>query len=213
MAGRGLLLWLIVVSLMIGEVRAEDPAKPASITFEDHVLPIIKSRCVRCHAGAEPLAGLRLITRKDILKGGKSGPAIRLNAAESSLLWEKIAGNQMPEGGPPLSAAEKGILRTWINEGAQSKDGTPVEDLTENSEKPDGPSDFWAFRPPVRPPVPTPKTDVAARNPLDAFLLARLEAEGLGFSRDADAATLLRRVTFDLIGLPPTPAELHEFLA
>ena len=213
MAGRGFFLMALSVFLADISCRADETAKPEAITFEAHVLPIIKTRCVRCHAGAEPQAGLRLLTRVEILKGGKSGPAIRLNAAESSLLWEKISSNQMPEGGPPLSAKEKGIFRTWINDGAASTDGTPIEVSQENRPDSDGPSDFWAFQPPKRPMVPDQTHNNSVLNPLDAFLAFRLETAGLRFSPEADPATLLRRVTFDLTGLPPTPEELNDFLA
>ncbi|MCX7422345.1 MAG: hypothetical protein NT013_22755 [Planctomycetia bacterium] len=82
---------------------AEEPKKEkAKITFEEHVLPIFKARCVKCHAGAEPAQGLRLTTRRELLHGGKSGPAMRIAAAESSLLWEKLASNEMPKGSHPL---------------------------------------------------------------------------------------------------------------
>src|SRR3954452_411836 len=112
--------WAIGALLAVAPTAwADAPAKP---TFEDKVLPILKERCFKCHAGAEPKNGLKLTSRREILAGGKSGAAIRINAAESSLLWIKIAGNDMPKGGPPLTAEEKGILRTWINDGAPSSE-------------------------------------------------------------------------------------------
>src|SRR5580765_6447587 len=82
--------------------RAADKLKndQPKVTFEEHVLPIFKARCVKCHAGAEPAQELRLTTRREILRGGKSGPALRIAAAESSVLWEKLASNAMPKGGP-----------------------------------------------------------------------------------------------------------------
>ncbi len=206
-------LFVITVISLSASAFAEEPAKPQTVTFEDHVLPIIKARCVRCHAGAEPQADLRLITRKDIYKGGKSGPAIRLNTAESSRLWVKIASNEMPEGGPPLSAEEKGLIRTWINDGAKSKDGTPIDDAPESGETASGPSDFWSFRPPTNPVIPVPKNAGRVRTTIDAFILARLETQGLELSPEAGRETLLRRLSFDLIGLPPTPEELQAFLS
>ena len=146
----------VLCGWLTSSFAAEEPKQEkAKITFEEHVLPIFKSRCVKCHAGAEPAQGLRLTTRREILRGGKSGPAMRIAAAESSLLWEKLASNEMPKGGPALSAEEKGVIRSWINDGAASTDAT-VDDANELKESAGQQSnDHWAFRPPVRPPVPT----------------------------------------------------------
>ncbi len=193
---------------------AEEPKKEKTkITFEEHVLPIFKARCVKCHAGAEPAQGLRLTTRREILRGGKSGPAMRIAAAESSLLWEKLASNEMPKGGPALSAEEKGIIRSWINDGAASIDATN-DDANELKESAGQQSnDHWAFRPPVRPPVPDARHPERVRNSIDSFVIAALEAKGLSLSAEASREVLLRRASFDLIGLPPTPDEVREFLA
>mgnify|MGYP003345967199 CR=1 FL=1 len=95
---------------------AADPKKQKAqpkLTFEADVLPILKAHCANCHSGAEPKKGLRLTSRRDLLRGGSSGSAIRIAAAESSLLWAKLASNEMPKEGQPLSAEEKGIIRTW----------------------------------------------------------------------------------------------------
>lgn len=206
---------LLVFAWLCSWSVATPAAEPAKITFEEHLLPILKARCVKCHAGAEPEGGLRLTTSRDILKGGKSGPAIRIKAAESSLLWEKIAANEMPKGGPALTAAEKGVIRTWINEGAISSE-TAADEATAPQEAANSPSEHWSFRPPVRPPIPAaadPRMQERVRNPIDAFLLAALQAKGLGFSPDASREVLIRRATYDLIGLPPSPDEVRAFLA
>jgi hypothetical protein len=196
-------------------IRAADqPAKEKpKILFEEQVLPIFKAHCVKCHAGAQPEGKLRLTTRRDILRGGQSGPAMRIAAAESSLLWEKLASNEMPKGGPPLSAGEKGTIRAWINEGAASLD--PADnDVPDAAERPDEvASDHWAFQPPVRPPVPAVRDSGRVRNAVDSFILAALEAKDLSLSAEANREVLLRRVYFDLIGLPPSPGEVQQFLA
>src|SRR5262249_1820943 len=150
--------------------------------------------CWKCHAGAEPQNGLRLTTRSEILRGGKSGPAIRIYAAESSLLWEKIAGNEMPAGGPPLTAQQKGLLRTWINSGATGADVGNAASDESTAETSGAAVDFWSFRPPVRPAVPAIAARERARNPIDQFIIGRLEASGLQLSPEADRRTLLRRV-------------------
>jgi hypothetical protein len=197
----------------ISAVSADEPKKPAETTFEEHVLPIFKARCIRCHAGAEPQAGLRLITRKDVYQGGKSGPAIRLNAAESSRLWVKIASNEMPEGGPPLSAEEKGVIRTWINEGAKSTDGTAIDAGSTDGETASDTSTFWSFQPPTRPEIPVANNASRLGNPIDAFIVSRLENAGLELSPEASRPVLMRRLWFDLVGLPPTPDEVQAFVA
>ena len=205
-------VWLAAMSCASSAADDAGKEKP-KVTFEDHVLPILKTRCLKCHAGAEPAADLLLTSRRDILRGGKSGSAIRVAAAESSLLWEKLTSNEMPKGGPALSAEEKGVIRTWINEGAASTH-EPDDDASElKSEDGQQSSAHWAFRPPVRPPVPQVQNPERVRNPIDSFVVATLEANGLSLSPDAGREVLLRRASFDLIGLPPTPTEVREFFA
>jgi len=209
------LLILTVVWIMSPAIHAADDSlnEVVKITFEDHVLPVLKARCMKCHAGAEPAAGLRLTSRREILRGGESGSAMRIAAAESSLLWEKLASDEMPKGGPALTADEKGLIRAWINDGAVSADMAVdvADNLSERSD--DQHSDHWAFRPPVRPDVPSVQHVDRVRNPIDSFVLAALEAKGLSFSDEASREVLLRRASFDLIGLPPSPDEIHQFLA
>lgn len=205
-------IWLIVCALVVSNrfVTAADKPK---VTFEEHVLPILKARCVRCHAGAEPENGLRLTTARDIIRGGKSGAAIRINAAESSLLWEKLASSEMPKGGPPLTAAEKGVIRSWINEGATSTEALSDDGTDAGNPAADGPADHWSFRPPMRPPVPATEPADGARNPIDSFIISTLKSKGLGLSREANREVLLRRAAFGLNGLPPSVEELQQFLA
>jgi hypothetical protein len=196
-------------------VRAaeEPPQGKPRITFEEHVLPIFKARCIKCHAGVDPQRGLRLTTRREVLRGGKSGPAMRIAAAESSLLWEKLASNEMPQGGPPLSAEEKGIIRSWINDGAAAVDPADDDASDLKEQAADSPSDHWSFRPVVRPRVPNVRESNRIRNSIDAFIISALEGKGLRLSGEASREVLLRRAFFDLLGLPPSPEEVREFLA
>lgn len=217
MSFNSFLTWLLLVLTCLTHLpssTAADAPKtdPKKVQFEDDVLPILKAKCVRCHAGAEPEQGLRLTTAREILKGGKSGPAIRIAAAESSLLWEKIASNEMPKGGPALSAMEKGAIRSWINEGASTAEGTIADTTDSNAETEDRPSEHWSFRPPVRYSIPAVNDLMRVRNPVDSFIVASLESKGLRLSAEASREVLLRRASFDLIGLPPTPQELREFI-
>ncbi len=205
-------VWLAVMSCASSSADDAGKEKP-KVTFEDHVLPILKTRCLKCHAGAEPAGELLLTTRREILRGGKSGPAIRVAAAESSLFWEKLTSNEMPKGGPALSAEEKGVIRTWINEGAASTTESDDDANELNPEDGQQSSEHWAFRPPVRAAVPEVQHPDRVRNPIDAFVVATLEANSLSLSPDAGREVLLRRASFDLIGLPPTPTEVREFRA
>lgn len=209
-----MIVFCLICMVKVTSAEEKTPqAEKTKVSFEEHVLPILKARCVRCHAGAEPEQGLRLTTTREILRGGKSGPAIRIAAAESSLLWEKLASNEMPKGGPALSAAEKGIIRSWINDGAISSEGSADDFADLNPSDPHQPNEHWSFRPPVRPPVPAVQANDRARNVIDLFILAPLEAKGLTLSAQASREVLLRRASFDLIGLPPSPDEVREFLA
>ncbi|MFM7056732.1 MAG: PSD1 and planctomycete cytochrome C domain-containing protein [Planctomycetota bacterium] len=201
-----LLLTLLLVPAPLSLFAA---APDSELTFERDILPIFRDKCIRCHAGVEPKAGLNLTSPASLLTGGKSGAALRIGAAEFSRLYEKVTSGEMPPVGQQLTTEEKGRLRKWINDGAN---GLNPQSLTTDTDQFSG-VEHWAFRPPVRPAVPQVRQQQFVRNPIDAFLLHSLEAHNLTFASEADPATLLRRATFDLTGLPPSPAELREFLA
>ncbi len=134
----------------------------------------------------------------DLLEGGFSGPAIVPGKPEQSLLYQMLADGRMPRGGRRFTPAELRTVADWIRSGAPARDPG---------------SGHWAFRPPTVTPAPAVKAASRVRNEVDRYLLAALEAKGLSFSPEADRRTLLRRVTFDLIGLPPTPQEMDDFFA
>jgi len=209
---------LFITSVMIGvcglflhhdrSAAAEEAAKPkAALTYEKDVLPIFRAKCFGCHAGVEPKGGLNLSEPSALLVGGESGAAIRIAAAEFSLLYEKVASDEMPASGQKLTAEEKGTIRTWINDGAV---GISRADSIDQSEDVTG-VEFWSFNPPVRPDVPDVMAQTRVRNAIDAFILHELERNGLSLAPEADRLTLLRRASFDLIGLPPTPEEIEHF--
>ena len=204
----------MVVAFQTPPIVAND-TQPRKLTFVDDVLPILTSRCLKCHSGNRPKAGLNLSERPLVMRGGISGPAIRVAAAQSSLLWDRIATGEMPPQGPPLSGAEKGIIRTWINDGAINQAGEDGEviDSHESDEYPLTESDrnFWSFRPAQHHKLPSVETSHRMRTPVDSFVLHSLQQAGLNLSSEATPETLLRRTTFDLIGLPPTPEEVTDF--
>jgi hypothetical protein len=203
------LLLQIPLLLLPGPINllADDPG--SELTFDRDILPIFRDKCIRCHAGVEPKAGLNLTSPASLLTGGKSGAALRIGAAEFSRLYEKVTSGEMPPVGQQLTAEEKGRLRKWINDGAK---GISPESLATNAEQSSG-AEHWAFRPPVHPAVPQVRQQELVRNPIDAFLLQSLETHNLTLAPEADRLTLLRRASFDLTGLPPSPADIREFLA
>jgi len=163
---------------------------------------VLSANCIACH-GETAMSGLDLRTRPAMLAGGKRGPAIEPGDAAASLLYQAALRDgdlQMPPGKSALSEPDLAVLREWIDAGA------PWDDAAPQAETPS----WWSFRKPVRPPIPA--TAGAANNPIDAFLLAKLEEQGLEPAPPADRRTLARRAYFDLHGLPPTPEQVEEFV-
>lgn len=203
------LVCILVTALQVpSETPAADVAK-VELTFEKDILPIIKAKCIRCHAGVEPKAGLNLTSPSSLLTGGKSGAALRIRAAEFSLLYEMVSSEKMPPVGQKLTADEKGLIRKWINDGASGVSNAVAIDRSDDITD----ADLWSFHPPVRPVVPVVRNPDRVQNPIDSFVLRQLEKNNLTPSARADRLTLLRRASFDLIGLPPTPAEVDQFIA
>jgi mono/diheme cytochrome c family protein len=186
--------------------RTEAPAAD-STTYLEQIKPLLKARCVGCHGGKRQEGGLRLDSLAGMLKGGHNGPVLLAGAAERSLLWQRVTDKdeeqRMPPSGSPLDGAEVGLLARWINDGANGPlDDAPVPLTT----------DHWAFQRPVAPPIPTAGSNGGA-NPIDAFLTAALQQRGLYAMPPLDRGRLLRRVSLDLLGLPPSAEELQAYLA
>jgi mono/diheme cytochrome c family protein len=181
-------------------------AAPAVDYFRD-IKPILTTTCVKCHGADQQKGGLRLDTTAAALKGGEKGPAIKPGKSAESLLIQVVEGThadiaRMPYKKSPLSDAQIALLKAWIAQGAKA----PAD------EKPAAPR-HWAFVPPTRPPVPKLRNpQPATRNPIDNFILARLEKEGIRPSPEADRYTLIRRLSLDLLGLPPTIQEVDAFV-
>jgi mono/diheme cytochrome c family protein len=181
------------------------------LTFEQHARPILKAHCFHCHGEeAEKEANLDVRLKRLVASGGDSGPAILPGNAAESLLVKRIeAGEMPPEGKGKVPAAQLAILRRWIDQGAATARPEP-DSLSEFT---DDEKSFWSFQPLRAPTLPIVKQAAALQSPIDAFLLARLESQGLGFSPAAAKTTLVRRAFFDLAGLPPTPAEVAAFVS
>jgi uncharacterized membrane protein len=181
-------------------------ASGTPVDFTRDVQPIFARRCYQCHAGDKVESELHLDSREGALRGGKSGHAAIVPGKPAASELVKLtkgedAKRAMPPKGGSLEAPQIAVLEAWIAQGAKWSTGSESE------------SWHWAYRPPVRVNPPAVHDTNWARNPIDQFILARLEAEGLKPSPEASKETLLRRVTLDLTGLPPTPVEIAAFLA
>ncbi len=170
-------------------------------------------RCYACHSAANQINGLRLDLKHDALKGGHSGPAILPGNSADSRLIHMVAGYRvkllMPPAGEPLTREEVGILRAWIDQGASwPEEKTPAQ--TAGSETK---AEHWAWRPRAASEPPAVRDPNQVRNPVDRFVLARLDDEGVEPSPEADKLTLLRRVSLDVTGLPPSPDQVARYLA
>ena len=185
------------------------------------VVPIINLRCITCHGLRRQEGGLDLRTKTSMLKGGESGPAMVLGKPEESLMIRKIRGKDMPpparlipDGVRPVNSAELETLVEWIRRGAPIVNVRPdVATHEPDSLVTDEDRSFWSFQPPKRPDVPTVRNASRVRNPIDAFVLRKLDDAGLDFAAEANKSTLIRRVAFDLTGLPPTWKEVEAFLS
>jgi len=187
----------LAVCLFASSLRAATP------DLARDVLPVLKAHCVRCHGPAKVEAGLNLALATGIRRGGDNGAAIAAGDVDASLLWERVSKDEMPPE-EPLSAEDKETLRLWIAGGAP---GLPAEVAAE----PDG-EEHYAFQHLHPTPPPAVADESRVRNDIDRYVLAKLTAAGMSMNPEADRSTLIRRVCFDLTGLPPTPEEIDAFV-
>ncbi len=203
-----------------GARRDGEQEAPKLVSEREVFSTILGAKCFVCHGRRTQQAGLDLRTRDSLLRGGKSGPAIQPGKPDESLLIKKIAAQQMP---PPKQQEQFSIrgvtqdefdkLKTWIASGAPPDNEKPiVVQVNEDALVGEKGRQHWAFRPPVRPAVPAARATDKAGNPVDAFLLAKLEQKGITFSESAGRLTLMRRAYIDLIGMPPSPEEMDVYL-
>jgi len=209
MSTRKLSLSVVIVFTAFAAVLAQwqpNAGAQQKIDFVRDIQPIFAASCAGCHGAKKQAAGLRLDSKKIAL-----GKVIKPGQAAESELYRRVAGigdqARMPMGGKPLATEQIALIKLWIEQGAD----WPEESQTSSSKL--EVQKHWAFIAPVRPGLPEVKNKNWAKTPIDAFILARLEKEGLAPSPEADKVTLLRRLSLDLIGLPPTPEEVDAFLA
>ncbi len=211
---RSLVILLVLGS--ISKVPAREPSAEDVEFFEKKIRPLLVEQCFKCHSGPKLKGHLAVDSRAALLKGGDTGPALFSGDPDKSLLMKAVGYDDPELRMPPrgkLAAPQIAALAAWIKMGAPWPGGggakaTAVKefDLKERSR-------HWSLLPLKPQPAPPVKQQTWVRSPIDAFLLAKLEEKGLAPAGPADRRTLLRRVTFDLIGLPPTPEEIEAFLA
>ncbi len=206
---RGVLLCLLAVS-------AAQPAATtlaAPVDFDKDVAPLLAARCLECHNATDKKGKLDLTSSRATMLGGESGAVIVPGDVEKSLLWENVRDDEMPPK-KPLTAAEKAMVKAWIAGGAKWGKTDPIDPYAFTTDKRAG-SDWWSLRPVVKPAPPDAKhlrNAAWVKTPIDAFVLAKLESKGLSPSKEADPRVLVRRIYFNLIGLPPTPAQVEAFV-
>jgi mono/diheme cytochrome c family protein len=211
---------LLTVAVLFGPspvLRAEAPRSADGDFFEKQVRPLLVANCFQCHGNGKTKGGLSLTSRGSILKGGDSGPAVVPNDPAGSLLIQAVrydGETQMP---PKKKLPDRAIavLSEWVQRGAPWPAAPAGGDALRSNGAAISAEEraFWAFQPIADPPLPALHANAEwVRKPLDRFILAKLEARGLRPVRSADKHALIRRVTFDLIGLPPTPDEVAAFV-
>src|SRR5438128_6170149 len=190
------------------DVSKLPPSASRMVDFVKDIQPILAKRCYECHGEKKQEALLRWDAKEIALKGSERGPVIVPGKSAQSVMIHLVAGlrgedNVMPQKGERLTPEQIGLLRAWIDQGADWPESASV--------KVEDKRQHWGFKAPLRPRVPKVKNALWIRNPIDNFVLARLEKEGLKPSPEAEPVTLARRLSLDLIGLPPAPAEVDEF--
>jgi hypothetical protein len=189
----------LILGAFVGFARGDEPTKDAASRVRD----VLADKCLACHSPDPKKGGLDLSRRAQAMLGGKNGPAVVPGMPDESLLVEKLESGEMPPG-RPLKAEEIAAFRGWVEAGAAYE----TEPLLARRAGPD----WWSLRPIQRVPVPPVKDAKWVRTPVDAFILHRLERDGLEHAPEANRSEYIRRVTFDLIGLPPTPEEVDAFV-
>jgi hypothetical protein len=201
-------LALAIVGILSVTVSAEE------ITYEKNVRPIFKTHCFQCHGeGGELQGGLDVRLRRLVAQGGDSGEAFVAGKPEESLLLQRLLAGEMPpeEASIRPTTDEIATIQQWIAGGAIASRPEP-EDLDPDNYITEEERAFWAFQPVDRKQPPSVEAVERVRTPIDQFVIAKLSASSLSLSPDADARTLVRRVYFDLLGLPPAPEEVEAFV-
>ena len=214
-AGGLCLVWaLFGQTVQLMAQSTEQNAVLAAADFETHVAPLLIKRCVECHQGANPSGGLLLTSRARLVQGGESGAAVDQQNPAASYLLERITSGEMPpeiqDRSQALPDDEIKLIRRWIEGGAKWPEDRTLDYFERTNDVRAG-RDWWSLQPLVRPPVPLLKDKPQPDNPIDAFIRAALDEQGIAPAPRADRRTLIRRLHYDLIGLPPSEAVISAF--
>ena len=193
--------------------NAQDrPSEP--IDFDSQIAPLLIKRCVECHQGHEPSGGLLLTSHRGLVEGGDSGDAVDIQSPATSYLLERITSGEMPpkkQGrSQKLAGAELELLRAWINGGANWPKGRILDYFEQTNDVRAG-RDWWSLQPVERPSVPILKGTKQPNNPIDAFIGLKLSEHNIKPAPQADRRTLIRRLYYDVIGLPPSGSDITAF--
>ena len=188
-------------------VAVTNGARADETLFRKDIAPILEQHCLRCHNAKSARGGLSMATAAELRAGGDSGAVVVPSKPDESLLLEMISGDKpkMPKKAAALKREQVALLRRWIAEGADWPKDATLQARGEAKKS------WWSLQPLAESPIPTVQTPGWVRTPVDAFILHRLEREGMKPNAEADRRTLLRRLYFDLLGLPPTPEDLDAF--
>ena len=212
-------LWLVlaVVAGTSPKLRAAPPDSSdhrGHEFFESKIRPLLANNCYQCHSkqSKKGKGGLLLDSQEGLRKGGDTGPLFVAGDPDQSLLIKAVRYKdedlRMPPDGNKLTGAQVALLEAWVKMGAPLPAAVVQEDKIKASSR-----THWAFQPVKRPAIPAVKNQSWVQSPVDAFILAKLESTGMQPAQPADRRTLIRRATYDLIGLPPTPEEVAAFVA
>ncbi len=202
---------LVFVSALALATQDLPADEDISLVFEKHVRPILKQHCFHCHGEEEETGGgLDLRLRRFLSVGGDSGAAIVPGNPNESLLVEVLNTGQMPEGKDKLPEGQIDLIAKWIKQGANTARAEPdnpeeLEAFTQEERS------WWSLQPIVLPPIPEANELTDSTNAIDRFVARSLKQANLAFSSEVDARTLIRRLHFDLTGLPPKPNEITTF--
>ena len=199
---------LLVASLVLpAQARDDGAGLDRGPGLERDILPILQAHCLKCHGPIKPKGKLNLGSPRAMARGGASGPVVVPSQPDESALWDQVASGEMPpKTEEPLSDTDKATIRRWIERGAA---GLPDAALAARTPLA---SDHWAFAPPSHPRPPVVRDGRRIRGSVDRFIQQELESRGLTLGPDADRATLIRRLSFDLTGLPPSPDAIAAFV-
>ncbi len=201
------LVRVVAVVLLLARAPARGADADAPLGLDRDIRPILKAHCLKCHGPNKPKGKLNLASPTALARGGASGQAVVPGKLDESLLWDQVSSGEMPpEPEEPLSDGDKAAIRRWIERGAEGLPDPAAAARTSPG------SDHWAFAPPTSPRPPSVRDGRRVRGPVDRFIQRALESRGLTLGSEAHRAILIRRLSFDLTGLPPSPAEVAAFL-